>query len=545
MENFISEQVFSSSTWSYFERAIARFFIHRGWDYVDLVGKVGDHGADVIASTGGQNFAIQVKYSKNNTRLAVDIVGDVVRAMDFYEIDNGICISNRNLGSGQKYKMKEYQKLGYKIQSFTSAHILDELDKMPDWIEEPFTLKNYQLECIAELKKSFDSKNNRGLISLATGMGKTVVACKFIKWLYKKDPHLNIVILAHQEELLNQFERSLWSFLPKYVKTHILTSAHQRPNFNGGVLLSTFGVFPNWYRKMEDIDFDIGVVDEAHHSRASTYERVIRMIDVDYLLGLTATPYRADSLDVTEIFGKPLVFYDVARGIQNKFLSEVDYRLRCHNIDKDWIQENSLKGYTIKQLNHKLFIKEREEHICQEFVDYFRKENRKCAVIFCQSVAHADLIKNILTASHNFSCGVITNEYDPKDNAKTLRDFRNGKLQVVTTVDMLNEGVDVPDIDFICFLRVTHSRVYFLQQLGRGLRYKEGKTLLVLDFVADLRQIKAVQRQRDLFLDGEKEFLDLESGFKLSFSNDFSDDFLDLVSKEIENEFLEENDLIR
>jgi superfamily II DNA or RNA helicase len=188
-----------------------------------------------------------------------------------------------------------------------------------------------------------------------------------------------------------------------------------------------------------------------------------------------------------------------------------------------------------------LFIEEREEFICQEFVDYYRKENRKSAVIFCQSVPHADLIKNILTANYNFSCGVITNKYDPKDNAKTLRDFRNRKLQVVTTVDMLNEGVDVPDIDFICFLRVTHSRVYFLQQLGRGLRYQKNKTLLVLDFVADLRQIKAVQRQRDMFLDGEKEFLDLESGFKLSFSNDFTDDFLDLVSKEIENEFLEEN----
>ena len=98
--------------------------------------------------------------------------------------------------------------------------------------------------------------------------------------------------------------------------------------------------------------------------------------------------------------------------------------------------------------------------------------------------------------------------------------------------------------DFICFLRVTHSRVYFHQQLGRGLRYQKNKTLLVLDFVADLRQIKAVQRQRDMFFDGEEEFLSLESGFKLSFSNDFTDDFLDLVSKEIENEFLEDNYMV-
>ena len=125
---------------------------------------------------------------------------------------------------------------------------------------------------------------------------------------------------------------------------------------------------------------------------------------------------------------------------------------------------------------------------------------------------HADLIKNKLQTDYNFPCGVITRKYSRKDNAKTLRNFRNGKLKVITTVDMLNEGVDVPDIDFICFLRVTHSRIYFLQQLGRGLRYKENKTLVVLDFVADLRQIKAVQAKRYVY-GNEDEFLELDAGF--------------------------------
>ena len=543
MNNFISEQVFANSNWQYFERAIGRYFVHRGWQYVDIVGESGDMGADIIASHDGIDYVIQVKYSKNNKKLSVDIVGDVIRAMDFYEINKGFCISNRNLGEAQKIKLKGFQNSGYDINSFTGQRLIDSLKNLPDWADDPRVPKNYQLESIEKLKESYELNQTRGLISLATGMGKTFVACSFIKWLYKTDKDLNIVILAHQEELLKQFERSLWTSLPKYISTHLLTS-DVKPAFNGGVLLSTFGVFTDWYQKREDLRFDIAVVDEAHHSRARTYERVINLVDAGYLLGLTATPYRADGLDVTELFGPPLVYYNVARGIRNRFLSEVDYRLRCDNMDKDWIQENSLKGYTIKQLNKKLFIKDREEHVCELIYNYFVNENRKRAVIFCQGVKHADLIKNLLKTNFNLPCGVITDKYDKKTNARKLRQFRNGQLKVITTVDMLNEGVDVPDIDFICFLRVTHSRTYFLQQLGRGLRYQDNKTLLVIDFVADLRRIKAVQRQKDEYFEDGDEYMELETGFNLTFSNDFTDNFLTLVSDEIENEFLEENELI-
>ncbi len=268
------------------------------------------------------------------------------------------------------------------------------------------------------------------------------------------------------------------------------------------------------------------------------------MLNPKYRLGLTATPYRLDGLSVTEVFGKPLVYYNVARGIKNKFLSEVDYKLRCHNINHDWIAKNSLKGYTIKQLNKKLFIHEREEKICDLFLQYWKAEKRSKGIIFCQSIKHALKIEEILRVDFNFPCSSLTNNEDPRENAKRLRYLRNGDIKALTVFDMLNEGVDIPDVDFICFLRVTHSRTYFLQQLGRGLRYKTGKRLLVLDFVADLRRIKAIQNQEKEYIDDSEEHLELEKGFKLEFSNDFTDDFLNLVSKEVESEFLEENDLI-
>lgn len=97
---------------------------------------------------------------------------------------------------------------------------------------------------------------------------------------------------------------------------------------------------------------------------------------------------------------------------------------------------------------------------------------------------------------------------------------------------MLNEGVDVPDVDILCYMRVTHARNIFLQQLGRGLRYKEkGRKLIVLDFVDDLRRIGAVRRlESEFYTNGEYEDLELDEAFQLNFSNATTEKFLDLVT---------------
>ena len=110
----------------------------------------------------------------------------------------------------------------------------------------------------------------------------------------------------------------------------------------------------------------------------------------------------------------------------------------------------------------------------------------------------------------------------------------------------LNEGVDVPDVDYIVFLRVTHSRVYFLQQLGRGLRYKEGKTLLVQDFVADIRRIKRVQSFQNEFEEARKQEIEdlfINNAFSIFFSSEQSNNFLDLVTKDISEEMDEDEEV--
>ena len=125
------------------------------------------------------------------------------------------------------------------------------------------------------------------------------------------------------------------------------------------------------------IIFDILIIDEAHHSRARTYENSINKLNPRYTLGLTATPFRRDRLSLNNLFGEALVYYNVSRGIRNGYLAEVEYRMKGNNLDTKWITESSDKGYTIKQLNKKLFIPTQMEVICEEFIKYWKKYDRK------------------------------------------------------------------------------------------------------------------------------------------------------------------------
>ena len=140
---------------------------------------------------------------------------------------------------------------------------------------------------------------------------------------------------------------------------------------------------------------------------------------------------------------------------------------------------------------------------------------------------------------------------DNKERAKRLRSFRQGAIKILTCFDMLNEGIDVPDVDFIVFLRVTHSRTYFLQQLGRGLRKPpddQEKELLVLDFIADLRRIRRVQMLNNDYIaysDKTIENLELPENFNLEFTDEYSMDFIDLVERDdSEIEELDDIDMV-
>ena len=550
-KGFLATERLSGGPWQAFERAIARLLVHAGWEIGDVVGGSGDHGADILATYRDQDgslvdFVYQAKFSENNRPLSVDIIGDLKRAMDYYGIERGIATSNRILSEKQRDKLEMLKSQGYKIDELLARNIYEAYLKLPVWPNENRTLKAYQAEALLKLQQAYTRGDPSGLVCLATGLGKTFVAATFLRWIYETYNGANVLVLANSKALIEQFDRALWSCLPKTVATHLVYDS-EKPSFFEGLTLSTFQSFPDFHNKSGAIVYDVVIVDEAHHLPADTYSSVLRSLGPRFLIGLTATPFRMDERKLSEFFGSPLVYYSVYTALQKGFLAKVEYHLHNDNVDQDWIAQNSKKGHTIRQLNKKIFLPERDEDICQIIYDTWTERKPERGIVFCNSSEHAERIERLLKVNYHLSVWSLTNRIkDSRERAKRLRDFRRGTTKILTCYDMLNEGVDVPDVDYIVFLRVTHSRVYFLQQLGRGLRYKDGKTLFVQDFVADMRRIARVKLFNEEFDEVRKneiEDLRINGAFLLKFTSEQTANFLDLVSKDISAD-MDENDEI-
>lgn len=550
-KGFLSNERLSKGPWQAFERGIARLLLHSGWEISEVVGGSGDHGADIIAAYRDNSgrlieFIYQAKFSENNKPLNVDIIGELKNAMEFYNIEKGVATSNRVLSDVQVQKLNTLINNGYDISTFLSKHIFDSYSGLQLWPTEHRPLKQFQFEALGKLQIAYNSGEKRGLVCLATGLGKTFVAATFLRWVYENNPNANVLILANSKALIEQFDRAIWSNLPKWVATHLLYDS-EKPAFFEGVTLSTFQSFPKFYEMNGGFKYDLVIVDEAHHAPAATYNKVVKDLAPKFLLGLTATPFRTDDQDVTSIFGPPLVYYSVYKALQKGYLSKVEYHLNNDSIDQDWIAQNSKKGHTIKQLNKKIFLPERDEEICDAIFRTWNERKLQRGIIFCNSTEHAERIEKILKANYQLPAWSLTNKIkESREKARRLREFRTGKCKILTCFDMLNEGVDVPDVDYIVFLRVTHSRIYFLQQLGRGLRYKDGKTLLVQDYVADIRRVKRVtsfQQEYEMVRKNEIEDLFINNAFSLSFSSEQTTNFLDLVSKDVSEEMDEDEEI--
>lgn len=551
-KGFLSSERLSKGPWQAFERGIARLLAHSNWEIHELVGGSGDHGADLIAGFRDENgilheFIYQAKFSEINKPISVDIIGDLKRAMEFYDISRGIAVSNRKLSEAQEIRLDSLRKSGYQIEKFLSKNIFDSYCELPEWAKENRALKKYQVEALSGLQEAYSNGSTNGLICLATGLGKTFVAATFLRWLYEKYPEINVLVLANSKSLIEQFDRAIWSNLPKWIATHLVYDS-EKPTFFEGVTLSTFQSFQDFHEKSNGFYYDIVIIDEAHHAPANTYINVIKKLNPKFLLGLTATPFRKDERNVLEIFGAPIVYYSVFEALRKGYLAKVEYHIHNDNIDQDWITQNSRKGHTIRQLNKKIFLPERDESICEKIYKTWMDRKLKRGIVFCNSSEHAERIEKILRNIFQLPAWSLTTKVkSSREKARRLREFRTGKCSIITCYDMLNEGVDVPDVDYLVFLRVTHSRVYFLQQLGRGLRYKEGKTLLVQDFVADIRRVKTVKSFQEEFIEARRneiEDLYINSAFDLSFSSEQTANFLDLVSKDISEENEEDEELI-
>ncbi|MHA1658276.1 MAG: homing endonuclease associated repeat-containing protein [Promethearchaeota archaeon] len=341
--------------------------------------------------------------------------------------------------------------------------------------KEPNEAQRDALLKIEEFKKKGINFN---LVSIPSGGGKTIFSA-----LETENIKGNILYIAHRNEILDQ-AKEVFKKIHKLKNEDIGVCNSERKELDKKITFATIQTISK-KKHLYNIDskqFEYLIVDEYHHSATETYRRVLKYLKPKYILGLTATPFRMDGKKLDEFVCKELAYeLSTKKGIEMKILSSFIYRGEFDDVDYSDIKCNGFK-YSQKDLNKKLIIDKRDEKIIQEFKKYI---GDKKTMAFCCSIEHvASCVRKFEEAGIS-SVGITYK--DKKEIRKSKMDnFRKGIYQVVFTVDLFNEGVDVPDVEGIMFLRPTFSETVFIQQLGRGLRTNEGKKYaVILDFIGN------------------------------------------------------------
>lgn len=491
MSAFLDERRLLGGPWRAFERDVGRLLVANGFEDVRIVGGSGDRGADVIGVKKGELWVFQAKFT-TNAPPSPSAVAEVVEAGAYYRADRMIVACSRPPGPAILNERDRFAKLGIKVEVLGPAKLLRSLDAAPDYPRARRELRPYQIDAVDAFRDAL-VETGRGQVVLATGLGKTVVMAETVAELLRDGsvPGGRVLVLAHTRDIVDQLHRSFWSQLPKSVPTHRLEGG-ETPSFWDGV---TFATIQSVIGRVADLPpFGLALIDEAHHVGSDTFAEAIAALAPSMLGGATATPWRGDGFDIDHLLGPAVIRIGIEDGLRRGFLSEVDYRLLADDLDWDVVRDLSRHRYSLAELNRRLILPTRDEEAARIIRDTFEGEGRRAGIVFSPTAVHARHMAAMLRR-YDLRAEAVLGELAPRERDRLMTAFRRGDLDVVTSVDLFNEGIDVPDVDIIAFMRVTHSRRVFVQQLGRGLRIsKEKDKVIVLDFVSDLRRIAEVAR---------------------------------------------------
>jgi len=353
-----------------------------------------------------------------------------------------------------------------------------------------------QEETLSELARAHEMRQRSGIAVLPTGSGKTRVAAQDAMNIGAQ----KILYVAHTHEILevaqSEFEAVFGSDHVKRITGLRDLLGTQR------VSIATIQLLRNNLEYMVAKSYDYLVVDEFHHAAASSYRRLIERLDPEYMIGLTATPFRGDRQDIFELCDKNvLVNYELRTGIESGVLSPYHYFGCFDDIDYSRIRHNGTR-YDIRDLERSLVIPERDHAIIRKWEE---KAEGKPTIAFCCSHRHAQRV----AASFNeqgISAAVYLSDTPLLRRQELSRELEAGGQRILCTVDVLNEGADFPFVECLLFLRPTESHRIFYQQLGRGLRRYVGKShCIVIDFIGSFKNAYRIVEYQSLLSDPSQE----------------------------------------
>lgn len=528
MSGFICEERLTFGPWAALERMLARLVQHCGFKDVSIVGGAGDRGADVVATFGGERWVLQSKYRQSGG-IDSSAPKEAVRALAAYGGDVAVAATNSYFTRDAFDYHRQVTSDGLNVLLWSGSSLMKHFSRLPNRSKAYRELRDYQVEAVDCVERARGEGVGNALVLMATGLGKSLVANQLIVNELRRNKNQEVLVLAHTRDLVRQLELSSWPQLERQHSTHLWTDG-ETPTYPGGVVFATWqSVAASMRQDSMRGRFGLVVVDEAHHAPSVAYTRLLEDLRPNFLIGLTATPWRGDDQSLEELFGAPVFSMDIVDGMQRGFLAEVDYRMLTDGIDWDEIAMMTSQGLTVRDLNQRLLMPDRDSAMVDLFGEHFDLLDKPRALAFCRSIAHAERLQPLF-ASRGIKAAVIHSGLAREQRFKNLSAFRSGEIELLLSVEMLNEGIDVPDVNLVGFMRVTHSRRIFIQQLGRGLRLSPGKAkVVVLDFVADVRRVAAGLRlNRDAEARGSgSEVVRFHDGRVVKFDNDRPVSFFD------------------
>ncbi|MFW0793305.1 DUF3427 domain-containing protein [Gordonia sp. CPCC 205515] len=351
---------------------------------------------------------------------------------------------------------------------------------------QPYPHQERILEALDVAREVHDRHSN--LLVAATGTGKTVVAALDYKRLRTDAQRpLSLLFVAHRKEILEQSLRKYREVLGDGNFGELFVDGH-RPQDWTHVFASVQSLSGKNVDIIDPAHFDVVVVDEFHHAATATYRTLLDRSNPIELLGLTATPERADGGDILHWFGgQPTYELRLWDALEQDLLCPFHYYGIADNTNLRNVRWSNGKYDAADLENVYTGDDARTRLILHALRDHIADATAMRALGFCVTIAHAEYMARSFS-QQGIAATAISANTPSSARAQAFSDLRSGAVQCLFAVDIFNEGIDIPDVDTLLMLRPTQSATVFLQQLGRGLRRSTDKAVLtVLDFIGHHR----------------------------------------------------------
>jgi superfamily II DNA or RNA helicase len=347
-------------------------------------------------------------------------------------------------------------------------------------IPQSITPNSMQKRAMNNLNRLRRAGENKALVIAATGTGKTYMSAFDVKNVNPK----KLLFIVHREDILSKAKSSFELLLDGHSRTFGLFTGNYKQQ-QADYVFATIQTISRCFREFRNDEFDYVIIDEAHHATSPTYQEVINYFEPSFLLGMTATPERSDSLNVFDVFDNNVAIeVRLHEALENELVVPFHY---FGITDIEGIDLSNVNIDDIAELTKRLKVNERVDFIIDQMNFYGYDGDVRKGLGFCVSIEHAQYMASEFNRrGYKSICLFGADSPDVREQYISRLESDEDELEFIFTVDIFNEGVDIPSVNTVLMLRPTNSPIVFIQQLGRGLRKYTYKIFLtVLDFIGN------------------------------------------------------------